>query len=183
MPRNHSTTWSRWRPVERIPDVLGREGQRKPDGGHLDHALVDVLGARSPVLGVLGIGAVREAGDPTIPVVERPSAGDQRHDAPERSRVPLQFGDTRREVRAEGAEARPGTARRQVTDERFDEVDHRALHVVLGDERVARHGVRPRVERSLASRDPLEVLGAHLVSEAFAGEEAADLGHREVAHA
>ena len=58
--------------------------------------------------------------------VERPAAGDQRHDAPERSRVPLQFGDARREVRAEGAEARPGTAGRQVTDERFDEVDDRA---------------------------------------------------------
>ena len=118
-----------------------------PIGGHLHHALVDVVGARPPVLGALRIGAVREAGDPAVPVVERPSAGDQRHDAPERSRVPLQLGDARREVRAERAEAGPGATGRQVPDDRFDEVDHRALDVVLGDERVAGHGIRPRVER------------------------------------
>ena len=126
---------------------------------------------------------MREAGDPTIPVVERPSARDQRHDAPERSRVPLQLGDTRREVRAERAEARPGAARRQVTDERFDEVDDRAPDVVLGEERVARHGVRPRAGRHARHAILSEVLGAHLVNEAFAGEEPANLGHREVAHA
>ena len=81
---------------------------------------------------LVGIGAVGEAGHPTIPVRERPSAGNQGHDAPERSRVPLQLGDPWRERRAEAAEPRPCAARGEVRDERLDEVDHGAAHVVLG---------------------------------------------------
>ena len=37
-------------PGERVPQVLGREREREPDGGHLDHPLVDGLPARAPVL-------------------------------------------------------------------------------------------------------------------------------------
>ncbi len=147
-PRSHSTTWSRWRPVSGSQRCSGVKASANPIGGHLHHALVDVVAARPPVLGALRIGAVREAGDPAVPVVERPSAGDQRHDAPQRSRVALQLGDAGCEVRAEGAEPRAGATGRQVLDDRVDEIDDRAPHVVLGGERVAGHGVRPRVERS-----------------------------------
>ena len=71
--------------------------------------------------------------------VERPAAGDQRHDAPQRSRVALELGDARREVRAEAAEARPCTAGREVADDRLDQVDHGPPHVGLG----ARAGCPP----------------------------------------
>ncbi len=131
--------------VQWIPEMLGCEREREPDGGHLHHALIDVVGARPPVLRALRIGAMGEAGDPAVPVVERPSTRDQWDDAPERSGVALQLGDAGREVRAERAESGPRATRRQMPDDRFDQVAHRPPDVVLGAEGVARQGIRPRV--------------------------------------
>ena len=82
------------------------------------------------------------------------------------------------------AEARPGATGRQVTDDRFDEVDHGAPHVVLGEDGLPAMGFAARVERGRLGHAILSrSSGADLVCERFAGEEAADLGHREVAHA
>ena len=130
---------------ERLPQVFGHEREREPDGSHLHHALIDVVGARPPVLAALGIGAVREPLDPPVPVVERPAARDQRHDAPERAAVPLELRDAGGEVRAERAEPGPGATGGEVGDDRLDEIDHCPLHVGFRGERVAGHRVGPRV--------------------------------------
>ena len=96
---------------ERVPDVLGGERQCRADRRHLDHPLVDVGVARPPVLGVVGIGAVGQSGDPAVPVGERPAADDERDDAPERSGEALEFGDPLRERRREAPEPHAGPAR------------------------------------------------------------------------
>ena len=168
---------------ERLPQVFGHEREREPDGSHLHHALIDVVGARPPVLAALGIGAVREPLDPPVPVVERPAARDQRHDAPERARVPLELRDAWREVRAERAEPGPGATGGEVGDDRLDEIDHCPSHVGLRGERVAGHRIGPRVLQRVPSRDPIQFVGPHLVLERVADDEAPDLRHREIAHA
>ncbi len=50
-----------------VPPLLGGEGERETDGGHLHDALV-VVGRLAPVLGVLGIAAVSESLDPQLGV-------------------------------------------------------------------------------------------------------------------
>ncbi len=149
MPRSHSTTWSRCVPVSGSHRCSGTNASANPMA-----AISTMRWSTSSVHGpqysaLVGIGAVREALDPPVPVVEGAAARDQRHDAPERARVPLELGDPRCEVRAERAEPGPGAAGGEVRDDRLHEIDHRPLHVGLGGERVARHRVGPRVLQRL----------------------------------
>ena len=154
-------------PGERVPQVLGRERQREPDGGHLDHALVDGVAARTPVL-LAARDRCRCARPATqrSQCVERPTAGDERHDAPQRSRVALELGDARRERARRSCRGAPvrRRARGAATIGSTRSTTARRTSSLVA-ERVARHRVRARASSAshASSRDPLEVLGAHLV--------------------
>ena len=127
--------------VESFPGVFRAEGEREADRRLLDHPLVCVSSDGSPVVGVGGIGAVRQAVGDAVPVREVIAADGHRDGAVERPCEPLELGRRLLEASGEAAEADPGTARRGVRDERFVEIDDGACHVVTGGQRVARQGV------------------------------------------
>ena len=157
---------------ERLPQVFGHEREREPDGSHLHHALIDVVGARPPVLAALGIGAVREPLDPPVPVVERAAARDQRHDAPERARVPLELRDALARSARRTCRAGPGRHRgrgggRSARRDRPLPVARR-----LSWRAGCRPSGWPRRPAAGPSRDPIQFVGPHLVLERVAGDEA-----------
>ena len=100
------------RPVaERVPEVLGGEGNGEADGRHLDHPLVGVPGAGPPVLLAVRVGTGDQALAPPVPVVEVPATDNQGHDPVERSGIPLQLGHPPGEQRCTTPQADPGAAR------------------------------------------------------------------------
>ena len=171
-------------PGERVPQVLGCERQREPDRGHLDHPLVDGIPARDPstpgsrdrcrwrARPTTGPSARRSrrrprgARCPTAvvrsPPVRRPAARTSTRScrgAPVRRRG--------RGARRRARRGRPPPGARRP----WSRAGCPPSGLARASGAVLDHAIRSRSSARTSWR------------ERFAGEEAADLGHREVAHA
>ena len=70
-----------FRGAQRIPEGGAGDGEGEAERAHLDHALVNVT-VVAPEVGVLGVGAVAEAVNPAVGVVEGAAAGKEGGEAP-----------------------------------------------------------------------------------------------------
>ena len=134
MPRSHSTTWSRCRPVSGSHRCSGMKASANPMAAISTMRWSMSVGARPPVLGAVGIGAVREPSRPNDPSASNVPPPATSGTIPQSGRAYPSSSATRgANVRPEAAEAHSCTARREVT------------------RRAARRGRRPRAARRLWS--------------------------------
>lgn len=96
---------------------------------------------------MLRVRPVRQPCHPAVPMSELAAAQDQRHDAVQWTSVPFEFSHTLGGRGPKAAKADAGAPRREIGDQRFDEVAHRSLQVGLAGQRVSGHGVGAWVGR------------------------------------